>query len=156
MTYQYTDATQDMVVDLDTGTFIPRGNYLWPEDESLIQLPPPPTFAEYYSTFLSAFSQWMESVAAQNQYDSMLSCASYVTSSVEQYSNDAKAIIAWRDALWTWAAAWQAGFNGQLPATIPTWEEIQQQAPQPAAYGWVVHDPGSLAGASIGAMPLQG
>ena len=70
----------------------------------------------------------------------MLSCVSYSGSGVAQFAGDAAAMIAWRDAIWKWASAWQAGFNGQLPATLPTLDEVVAMAPQPAAYGWVVHD----------------
>lgn len=106
--------------------------------------PPAPTFSDYVQDFLPQFQSWMEEVAWSNSYDSVLSCLSYLTSSVAQYKGDAEAMLAWRDALWVWAQNWEAGFNGQVPATIPTFAEVKAQAPQPGAYNWVVHSTGNV------------
>jgi hypothetical protein len=104
----------------------------------------PPTYADYAAAFMGNFTAWIETVAQSNAYDSALSCASYVTSAVPQFKGDAVALIAWRDALWVWAAQWQAGFNGAVPDPIPTWDVVQAQAPQPATFGWVVHTDGVI------------
>jgi len=94
--------------------------------------------------FTAGLQQWMEDTAKQNAYDSVLSCVSYKDSGVAQFAGDAAAMIAWRDALWKWASAWQMGFNGELPATIPTLDEVKAIAPQPGAFSWVVHTPGQI------------
>lgn len=144
----------------DDGACIPlsEGNsdyqdYLtWVAAGNTPNYPPAPTFTQYYATYLGNFSQWLQDTAAGNGYDSAISCISYENSTIPQYAGDAVAMRKWRDALWQWAYQWQAGFNGQLPTTIPTWEEVKAQAPQPAAYGWVVHDPSTLAGQTVSAV----
>ena len=137
-------ATKDpnVILDLETGAWISRGSYLWPADESTILPAPGPTFAEIVQALMPGVQAWMDSVARANGYDSVISCASYANSGVEQWRNDAVAVIAWRDAVWQAAYAWQAGANGQLPATIPTVAEVIAQLPQPEAFNWVAHDPG--------------
>lgn len=105
---------------------------------------PKPTFADYVAQFTPGLQQWMEDVAKSNAYDSVLSCVSYKDSGVAQFAGDAAAMIAWRDALWSWASAWQAGFNGELPDPVPTLAEIIALAPQPEAFGWMVHTPGTI------------
>jgi len=105
---------------------------------------PAPSFDDYVARFTPGLQQWMEQVARSNAYDSVLSCVSYKDSGVAQFAGDAAAMIAWRDALWRWASQWQAGFNGQLPDPIPTLDQVIELAPQPAAFGWVVHAPGTI------------
>lgn len=102
--------------------------------------PPQPSFADYVAKFTPGLQAWMESVAATNAYDSVISCVSYLGSGVSQYAGDAQAMLDWRDALWKWANNWALGFNGQLPNPVPTLTEVMAMAPQPATYGWKVHD----------------
>lgn len=139
--YQRTE-NPDVIKDLDSGSFIPRGNSLWPEDESVIAPLPSPTFAEIVQALKPGLQGWMDSVARSNGYDSVISCASYANSGVAQWKADALAIIAWRDAVWQAAYVWQEGANGQLPVQIPTLADVIAQLPQPEAFGWVAHDPG--------------
>ena len=105
---------------------------------------PPPTFEEYVAAFTPGLQQWMEDTAMENAYDSVLSCVSYLGSNVVQFAGDAQAMSDWRDALWRWASEYQAGAGGVLPDPIPTLEDIMALAPQPAAYGWVVHPKGII------------
>lgn len=146
--WQYTDETRTVVMRTTAdgrmescavsaiADWIGEGNT--PDD------PPSPTFEDYVARFTPGLQAWLEQVARSNAYDSVLSCVSYKDSGVAQFAGDAAAMIAWRDALWQWASQWQAGFNGQLPDPIPTLEEIIALAPQPAAFGWVVHPPGQI------------
>jgi len=103
-----------------------------------------PTFADYVVAFTAGLQAWMEATAHTNAYDSVLSCVSYKDSGVAQFAQDAAAMVAWRDALWRWASQWQGGYNGQLPSPIPTLEEVIALAPQPEAFNWVVHTPGTI------------
>lgn len=103
---------------------------------------PSPSFAEIVQALMPGVQAWMEGVVRANGYDSVISCASYANSGVPQWKADALAVIAWRDAVWQAAYAWQEGANGQLPATIPTVTEVIAQLPQPETFGWVAHDPG--------------
>jgi hypothetical protein len=150
--YIYTDGSHTAVRDKETGSIIPVAGDGWLGDAyrdwvasgNAPDEPPAPTFEDYVARFTPGLQQWMEGVARSNAYDSVLSCVSYKDSGVAQFAGDAAAMIAWRDALWQWASQWQAGFNGQLPDPIPTLEEIIALAPQPAAFGWVVHPQGQI------------
>ena len=104
--------------------------------------PPAPTFAEIVQALMPGVQAWMDGVVRANGYDSVISCASYANSSVEQWRKDAVAVIAWRDAVWQAAYAWKESAGGQMPQTIPTLAEVIAQLPQPEAFNWVVHDPG--------------
>lgn len=43
--------------------------------------------------------------AKERQYDSGATLASYVNSTIEQWSSEAQAFVAWRDAVWLYALA---------------------------------------------------
>lgn len=116
----------------------------WVAEGNTASVPAGPDFADYVGQFMGLFSAWIVDVVQGNTYDSPESCASYVTSGVKQFKDDATSFIAWRDALWIWAAQWQAGYNGALPTTIPAWDEVKAMAPQPEAFGWVVHPQGQI------------
>jgi hypothetical protein len=131
-------------IPIDVSNVDYQGYLDWIAEGNTPAAPPAPTFADYVQAFLPQFQSWMEQVAWSNQYDSVLSCLSYLTSSVPQYKGDADALLAWRDALWVWAQQWEAGFNGQVPATIPTFDEVKALAPQPEAFDWVVHQTGNV------------
>jgi hypothetical protein len=139
--YQLTN-DPDVVIQLDTGTFIVRGNWMWDAYEEWLaagnkpETVPPPTFEEILEAVTPGVQQWMDNTARQKGYDSVVSCATYATSGVPEFAADAAAIIAWRDAVWTAAYAWRDGLNGQLPEVIPTIEEVIAQLPQPEFYGW--------------------
>lgn len=149
--YQLT-TTAGRVFDTETGTYVSTidGGWLadayqqWLDAGNKPDPAPQPTFADYVARYTPMLQQWMEDVARSNAYDSVISCVSYKDSGVPQFAGDARAMIDWRDALWKWASAWQAGFNGQLPETLPTVEEVKALAPQPEAFGWVVHPPGQI------------
>jgi len=141
MAFQRT-SNHDVLLDLDDGTLVARGSYLWPEDESGVLPAPAPTFADIVQALMPGVQAWMDGVARANGYDSVISCASFANSGVAQWRADAEAVIAWRDAVRQATNAWQAGANGQLPATIPTVAEVIAQLPQPGTFGWVAHDPG--------------
>lgn len=114
----------------------------WVEAGNVPEPPASPTFADVVQALMPGVQAWMESVVRANGYDSVISCASYANSSVEQWRKDALAVIAWRDAVWQAAYAWQSGANGELPATIPTLAQVIAQLPQPETFNWVAHDPG--------------
>lgn len=63
------------------------------------------TIEEVRSQLDSRVSELIESTAKSLGYDSMISAASYVTSTIPQYKKEAKALVAWRDSVWT---AWYA------------------------------------------------
>jgi hypothetical protein len=144
MMYQATN-NPDIILDTETAAYIPRGNSLWPEDESLIQPLPPPTVTDIVARFMPQLQSWMDSVAQQNGYDNVVSCVSYKGSGVAQWAEDAAAMIAWRDAVWHWAYQQQPTLDAMTPEQIAalTPDYIIAQAPKPDAYNWTVHAPGA-------------
>jgi hypothetical protein len=140
----------DIIEQVDPFIAIPRGSREWETYQVWLDAGntpnpvPSPSFDDYVAAFTPGLQAWMERTAQGSAYDSVLSCVSYKDSSVAQFAGDAAAMIAWRDALWQWASQWQAGFNGQLPDPIPALEDIIALAPQPAAFGWVVHPQGQI------------
>ena len=139
--YQLTD-NPDVVVQTDTGTFIVRGNWMWDTYEEWLAAGntptkvTSPTFEEILAAVTPGVQAWMDATAQQKGYDSVVSCATYATSSVPEFAADAAAIIAWRDQVWLAAYAWRDGLNGQLPEVIPTLDEVIAQLPQPGDFGW--------------------
>lgn len=152
--YKYNTLDNTTVIDTETGSIIPveQGQGGWQGDAFRAWVAagntpdpyPAPTFEDYVARFTPGLQAWMEEVARSNTYDSVISCVSYENDEVAQFAGDARAMKRWRSALWKWASEWQAGFNGQLPAEIPTLEELIAMAPQPEAFGWVVHAPGQI------------
>lgn len=61
--------------------------------------PPPPTLEDYRI----AIQAHVDATAQERQYDSGVSCASYVNSTVQQWAAEAAAFVAWRDAVWAYA-----------------------------------------------------
>jgi hypothetical protein len=65
-------------------------------------------------------------------YDSIVSAASYATSTNAQFKAEAAALIAWRDAVWAWAVTEEAAIVGgtqQLPATPAAFVALMPAAP---------------------------
>ncbi|MCF3495441.1 MULTISPECIES: hypothetical protein [Stenotrophomonas maltophilia group] len=138
--YQLTN-DPDVIRCVDTGAFIPRGHYLWPTEwlennTPLPKSPPDPGFqlhtpAHYRYIRDQAFG-WMRGEAVERGYDSIESCASYYNSGVERYRLEARAMVAWRDAV-----------NQALeqlvlapPEGIDTWDEVRALLPQPETFAW--------------------
>jgi len=92
-----------------------------------------PTQAQVIAGFEAAVQAWLDQTAQAWQYESILSAATYVNSTVQKFKDEATALIAWRDQVWsacyTELAAVQAGtqamptspaaFIATLPA-VPT------------------------------------
>lgn len=117
----------------------------WVEAGNTPAQPPAPTVTDIINRFMAPLQAWMDGVAQQNGYDSVISCCTYANSAVAQWAADAAAMIQWRDAVWTWAYQQQATLDAMTPEQIAalTADYIISQAPQPAAYNWVVHAPGA-------------
>jgi len=139
--YQLTK-NPDAVIHLETRAHVQRNTWMWSEYEQWLEagnVPEPvptPTFEEILAAVTPGVQAWMDATARQKGYDNVVSCATYVTSGVPEFKADANAIVAWRDAVWQAAYAWRDGLNGQLPAEIPTIEEVIAQLPQPETFGW--------------------
>lgn len=146
--YQLTSNT-DQVIRLADGVVVPRGHRWWDEYESWCAAGnaplalPEPTLQEVAAALSVDVQAWLDVTAQANGYDSLASCISYRGSSIAQWDADATNAMAWRDAVWTAAFAWQQGAASSPPATFPTSDEVIAQLPQPEAFGWVTHQPGA-------------
>lgn len=111
--------------------------------ETLSVTPPMPSLADCAAALKLDVQAWMDATACQNGYDSIASCISYQGSSIAQWSSDAVAAHAWRDAVWQACFQWQQSASANPPATFPTSAEVIAQLPKPATFGWVTHQPGA-------------
>lgn len=102
-----------------------------------------PTIAEIASQITQAVQQWLDQTAQANGYDDINSCVSYASSSVAQWATDAKAALAWRDAVWTACFSMQQSIESSPPSTLPSAADVISLLPQASSYGWVDHLPGS-------------
>lgn len=55
--------------------------------------------------YRSAIQQLIDAKANERQYDSGSTLASYVNSTIETWAIEARAFVAWRDAVWLYALA---------------------------------------------------
>lgn len=135
--YQLTE-NPDILRCIETGAFIPRGHSLWPTEwlEANTPLPVPPPYEphtpEHYRVIRAAAWTWMEAEVKSRDYDSIESCCSYFNSSVDRYRLEARAMVAWRDAVNQALEALVAS----PPQGIETWEQVVALLPQPEAFPW--------------------
>ncbi|HDS1096453.1 TPA: hypothetical protein ACKP89_000539 [Stenotrophomonas maltophilia] len=128
----------DVLFCIETGAFIPRGHWMWPSKwlDSHAPLPIPAAYTlhspEHYRAIRAAAWAWMNAEVNARQYDSIETCVGYFNSGVERYRLEARAMVAWRDAV-----------NQRLeelvlapPAGIATWEQVRPLLPQPEAFLW--------------------
>jgi hypothetical protein len=111
--------------------------------ETLSDNQPSPTMADCASALKSDVQAWLDATASQNGYDSIASCISYAGSTIAQWSADAVAASKWRDAVWLACFQWQQSAAASPPTNFPTSAQVIAQLPQPEAFGWVTHAPGS-------------
>jgi len=135
--YQMTD-DPDLLKCLETGAFIPRDSRDWPEEwlSNNSPLPAPPPYElhspGHYHAIRTAAWAWMSAWVQARRYDTIETCCSYFNSSVPRYRDEARAMVAWRDAV-----------NQELealvlaaPAGIETWDQVRALLPQPEAFNW--------------------
>ncbi|WP_295548842.1 hypothetical protein [uncultured Stenotrophomonas sp.] len=122
-------------------SWISEGTWLWDKyqlwlKEGNTPMPIGPTYAlyspEHFRAIRDAAFAWMNSEVKARGYDDLANCASYFNSGVERYCLEARALVAWRDAV-----------NQRLeqlvlapPAGIETWEQVRPLLPQPEAFPW--------------------
>lgn len=137
-TYKLT-ISPSTVHHLPSDTFIPKGHPLWDEYEAWlaagntpIPAGPTPNSAEHYRAIQSAAFSWMAEWVRARGYDDIPNCASYFNSSITRYRQEARALVAWRDAV-----------NQKLeqlvlapPVGVETWEQVRALLPQPEAFSW--------------------
>jgi hypothetical protein len=136
MAYQYT-ANPDIIVDIDTGTSIPLGHYLWPADGTPILPAPAPTMQMVADAIRDGIQAWLDATAQQNNYDDAASAVSYAGDPNATFNADGIAIRDWRSAVWTAAYILEATLRANPPTPWPTSAQIIAQLPQASSYGWV-------------------
>lgn len=77
-------------------------------------------------------TQWLDEVVQRKGYDSIVSCASYASSTNDQFRTEARAAIAWRDAVY--AQGYQ--ILTDTPTGVETPDDVMALLPQPEAFGW--------------------
>lgn len=78
--------------------------------------------------FNTELTFYLDAIAAQKQYDSALSCASYNASTNIQWKNEANAFIAWRDLLIAASIVYQTNImNGNV--SNPSFDDFLNNAP---------------------------
>ncbi|HEL7749013.1 TPA: hypothetical protein UL761_000524 [Stenotrophomonas maltophilia] len=138
--YQLTNDA-DRVICLATMAEIPRGHYLWDAYERWLAEGNTPTpvplpyvlhSPQHYQAIRSATWEWMTAWVQERGYDSIETCASYYISGVDRYRLEARAMVAWRDAV-----------NQALeqlvlapPTGVETWDQVRALLPQPEEFGW--------------------
>lgn len=98
----------------------------------VLQAPAAPTPDEIAAEYEAFGQTTLDALAKSWGYDSLLSAASYASSSVTQYAADAKALIAWRDAFWQAAFTLEADVKAgtkPMPATAADFVALMPAAP---------------------------
>lgn len=72
---------------------------------------------------------FLDSVAQERQYDSAISCASYVSSSIPAWKAQADAFVNWRDSVFTYTIA-QVQLMQSGQRSVPTFEEFKTELPE--------------------------
>lgn len=128
----------DVLFSLDSGACIPRGNDLWPSEWLLTNtpepMPPPfePNTPAHYRAIRDRVWEWMLEYVQDRRYDSIETCCSYYNSGVARYRAEARAMVAWRDAVNTALEVLVAN----PPPGLATWEQVRVLLPQPEAFDW--------------------
>lgn len=134
--------TENKVIDVKEVPFDVHPNFKWidcPEDCKWGwiyqdgQLIPPAqnqlSEQEILNEFNQAIQDYLNYKAKEKQYESALHCASYASSTNQQWQQEAQTFVAWRDDVWLYAYSELALIqSGDKP--IPTIEEFIQGLPE--------------------------
>lgn len=94
--------------------------------------PPTPTLDQTIVTINAAVQKSLDEGAAKWGYNSIVSAATYATSTNPQYAADAAALIQWRDDVWDWAYPKYAGVTpGETPEEFMVDMPKQPAQPKP-------------------------
>jgi hypothetical protein len=77
------------------------------------------TLAQKFTAFQNDVQTMLDTKARLRQYDSALSCVSYIGSANAAFNADGIAMKAWRDAVWYYAISAQTAVEAN-PSTVPT------------------------------------
>lgn len=140
MAYRSTD-NPDTVFCEDTSSWVARGTWMWEAYEAWkregnvatpYSAPPPyqPYTPEHFRFIRDSAAEWLLAKAKERGYDSVESCVSYYNSTRARYQREARAMVAWRDAVY----GGLEDLAANPPANIETWEQVRVLLPQPEAY----------------------
>lgn len=125
---------QSLGFDAAVETDIAGIGWAWDGSEFTAPMPEPvePTLDDLVTQTKSMISSWLDSVVQDKGYDSIVSCASYATSTDETFRGEAQSAIAWRDAVY------RRGYEilADIPEGVTTPEQVMALLPQPDEFGW--------------------
>lgn len=131
----------DVVKCTETGASIPRGHRFWDEYQSWVDagntpgpipLPYQLYTPEHFKAIRDAAWAWMTAEVVARRYDSIETCVGYYNSTVPRYRAEARAMVAWRDAV----NLKLEELVTTLPPGIETWEQAKALLPAPSAFAW--------------------
>lgn len=95
--------------------------YGWLYENGVLSPPPvpQPSTDEIIAQYSAGIQIYIDGVAQAKSYDSALYCASYASSTVTQWKNEADTFISWRDAVWTYVLAQLPLFQNGTRPLIP-------------------------------------
>lgn len=126
---------------VETRTYFTSESRLWPEYQAWLDAgnaasPMPPPYVlhspQHYKAIRSAAWDWMTAWVNERRYDNIETCVGYFNSGVPRYRDEARAMVAWRDAV---NQALEALVLA-APAGIETWEQVRVLLPQPETFDW--------------------
>jgi len=125
-TFAYDENMQDqipyMLKAIDSG---------W--EEITGEWPPSSDLDDLISSYELKLDQIIDAYAQSWGYNSIVSAASYSTSSVDQFRMEAAALIGWRDSVWTWASKIVSNIKKGLLAPPSSFELLTVEMPKPPA-----------------------
>ena len=98
--------SKDHIVKIEKGDLPEIRKKNWKvveENEALSIANPPPSKDQLKSLFSSKVQDELDLFAKRWQYKDIYTAISYLHSGIDSYSNDAKLLLKWRDAVWNWA-----------------------------------------------------
>jgi hypothetical protein len=128
MTYTYALVLNSTNIQRSDGVYIPAdplnadyAAYLaWvASGNTVTPVPAAALLAQQVAVYEAAIQLALDTYAQSWGYSDLVTAASYANSTVPQYAAEAKALIAWRDATWQWAEAFEAQVNTGT-ATLPS------------------------------------
>jgi len=107
----------------------------WPEQgiekptlQQIIDAEPLYLNSQMIANFSIGIQKHIDAIAREKQYESSVYCATYATSTIQPWQQEALAFIEWRDSVWVYSLGELAKFqSGERPAV--SFEEFVQELP---------------------------
>ena len=85
-------------------------------------------YEKFVSQGIPLISIYCDSVAKEKKFDTALSCASYVSSTVDEWRNQTLVFVSWRDAVFSYLIQ-QLPLMKSGQRSIPTFQEFKSELP---------------------------